>query len=146
MTVFGAILVRIFPYLDQNYSEYVHFLRSEYFFRDCRVAWKSFQSSSSQMFHKIVVLKNFIKYTRKDICRSLFFNKIAGLKRRETPGQVLSCKFCKNFKNTYFMKYLRVATSENQAFWNALTDNKYWMLISKLHFIALVGEEKFPHC
>ena len=44
------------------------------------------------------------------------------------------------------MKYLRVATSENQAFWNALTDNKYWMLISKLHFIALVGEEKFPPC
>ena len=44
------------------------------------------------------------------------------------------------------MKYLRVTTSENQVFWNALTDDKYWMLISKLHSIPLVGEEKFPHC
>ena len=122
---FGAIpylaeIFRISPYsvqmpenADQNNSEYGHFLRIEYFLKDCRVAWKNSKAAVHWMFYKLVVLKNFTKFTRKDLCRSLFFNKVAGLKKRQTPGRVLSWRFFKNFKNTYFMKHLRASFSEN---------------------------------
>ena len=43
------------------------------------------------------VLKNFTKFTRKQLCWSLFINKVA---------QMLFCKFCKIFKDTYFEKHL----------------------------------------
>ena len=35
----------------------------------------------SQRFFKIVVLKNFAKFAGKHLCQSLFFNKVAGLRR-----------------------------------------------------------------
>ena len=31
--------------------------------------------------------------------------------RKETLAQVFSCKFCENFKNTFFTENLRVTTS-----------------------------------
>ena len=37
-----------------------------------------YRSSRSEMFYKIDVLKNFAKFTRRLICRSLFFNKVTG--------------------------------------------------------------------
>ena len=33
-----------------------------------------------EVFYKKGVLKNFVKFTGKHLCQSLFFNKIAGLK------------------------------------------------------------------
>ena len=40
-----------------------------------------------------------------------FFKKVGGLAcnfiKTETPTQVFSCEFSKNFKNTFFMKHLR---------------------------------------
>ena len=35
--------------------------------------------SRSQMFSKVGVIKNFAKITRKHLCWSLFFSKVAGL-------------------------------------------------------------------
>ena len=47
------------------------------------VALDNFISKSSclQMFYKIVVLKNFVKFTEKCQCRSLFAKKLQTLKR-----------------------------------------------------------------
>ena len=39
------------------------------------------RSSRSQMFFKTGVRKNFAKFTGKHLCQSLYFNKVAGLKR-----------------------------------------------------------------
>ena len=76
-------------------------------------------SSHSQRFFKIGALKIFSNFTRKQLCWSLFFNKVAGLRRKiykfikkETPTQVFSCEICKNFKNTYFEEHLH-----NDYFW-----------------------------
>ena len=39
-----------------------------------------YRSSRTEVFCKKVVLKNFAKFTRKHLCQSLFFNKVAGLR------------------------------------------------------------------
>ena len=54
------------------------------------------------------VLRNFAKFTGKDLCQSLFFNK------KETLAQVFSCEFCDIFKNTFFHKTPLVAASEDR--------------------------------
>ena len=46
------------------------------------------------------------------------FNKVAGSKpanifKRDSPTQVFSCKFCKNFQNTFFKEDVRATASEN---------------------------------
>ena len=38
------------------------------------------------------VLKNFVKFTGRHLCQSLFFNKVAI--KKETLAQVFSCEFC----------------------------------------------------
>ena len=52
---------------------------------------------------KKVVLRNFAKFTRKDMRQSLFFNKVVGL----TLEQVFSYEFCKISKNTFFTEHLQ---------------------------------------
>ena len=50
------------------------------------------------------VLRNFENFTGKNLCQSLFFNKVAGLRpasKKETLAQVFSCEFCKISKNTF---------------------------------------------
>ena len=39
-----------------------------------------FRSSRPEVFCKKGVLRNFVKFTGKDLCQSLFFNKVAGLR------------------------------------------------------------------
>ena len=70
-----------------------------------------FKSSSSQMFFKIGVLKNFAIFTGKHLCWSLF-NKVAGWEacnffEKETPTHVSSCEYCKVFKNSFFTEHLQ---------------------------------------
>ena len=47
--------------------------------------------------------------------KKLFLNEVAALKAcnftKRIPTQVFSCEYCKIFKNIYFEKYLRTATS-----------------------------------
>ena len=38
------------------------------------------RNSRPNVFSKKVILKNFAKFTRKHLCQSLFFNKVAGLR------------------------------------------------------------------
>ena len=43
------------------------------------------------------VLNNFVKFTGKHLCWSLFFNEVA--------------EFCENFKNTFFTGHIRATVS-----------------------------------
>ena len=56
------------------------------------------------------VLRNFAKFTGNNLCQSLFFNKVADLKK-ETLAQVFSCEFCEIFKDTFFWRTPPVAAS-----------------------------------
>ena len=58
-----------------------------------------------------VFFKNSQNSHEKHMCQSLFIKKHEGLIKNETPTQVVSCEFCKIFKNTYFEENLRTATS-----------------------------------
>ena len=60
------------------------------------------------------VLRNFIKFTGKQLCQSLFFNKAAGVRpanllKKETLPQVFSCEFCEISKKTVFYRTPPVA-------------------------------------
>ena len=57
------------------------------------------RSSRPEVFCKKGALKNMAKFTGKRHCRSLFFNRVAGLK------QVFSCEFCEVFKDTFFIEH-----------------------------------------
>ena len=68
------------------------------------------------------VLKNFVKFTGKHLCQSFFFNKVADLRpkacnfiKKETLAQMLSCEFCKIFKNTFFTEHLWMTASKNHS-------------------------------
>ena len=50
-------------------------VQSKYFF-------KTYRSSHPEVFCEKGVLRNFTKFIGKQLCQSLFFNKVAGLRRR----------------------------------------------------------------
>ena len=64
------------------------------------------RSSRSEMF--CGTFKNFAKFTRKHLCRSLYFNKVVlqacYFIKKETLAQLFSCESCKIFKNSFFIK------------------------------------------
>ena len=64
------------------------------------------RSSLPEVFCRKGVLRNFAKFTGKQLCQSLFFNKVAGLRpvKKETLTQVFPCKFCETFKEHLFYK------------------------------------------
>ena len=58
------------------------------------------RSSQQEVFYKNDVPENFTKFIEKNLRRSLFFNKVAGLQlstllKIETSVQVFSCEFLK---------------------------------------------------
>ena len=57
------------------------------------------------------VLGNFAKFTGKNLCQSLFFNKVATLFKKQTLAQLFSCEFCKSSKKTFFTEQLRATAS-----------------------------------
>ena len=61
-----------------------HKLSTYYYNADVCKDPNDYRSSRSEVFWKNGVLKNFAKFTRKHLCQSLFFNKVAGLQ---------ACKF-----------------------------------------------------
>ena len=75
------------------------------------IHWLCFIFRSSHQTCSIIkgVLRNFAKFTGKHLCKSLFFNKVAGL--HETLAQVFSCEFYKISKNTFFTEHLRTTAS-----------------------------------
>ena len=66
------------------------------------------QKQSLEVLCKKGVFKNFENFTGKQLCRGLFFNKVAGAAcsfiKKETLAQAFSCKFCEIFKNTFFYR------------------------------------------
>ena len=66
---------------------------------------------------EIGVLKTFTKFTGKQLCQSLFFNKGVDLRpatslKKEILVQVFSCEFCEIFNNTFFTEHLRAIASK----------------------------------
>ena len=78
-----------------------------------------FRSSHQRCTLKKRVLRNFIKFTWKFLCQSLFFRNVVGLSlqlyykrdstqvflnfiKKETLAQVFFCEFCEISKNTFF--------------------------------------------
>ena len=57
------------------------------------------------MFYKTDVLEDFAKHKKTSVPESCF-NKVADL-LKETPVQMFSSKFCKIFKNVYFIEHFR---------------------------------------
>ena len=55
------------------------------------------------MFFQVVVLKNFVIFTEKN----LFFNKVDSKDTKEAPTQVFPCEYCEGFKNIFFTEHLR---------------------------------------
>ena len=64
---------------------------------------------------KEVVLRNFAKLTGKHFCKSLFFNKAAGLRHgtgtKKRPWHRCFCEFCEISKNTFFTEHLWTTAS-----------------------------------
>ena len=59
------------------------------------------------------ILENFVKFTRKHLCWSLFFNKITDLQlaillEKRLRHKCFPFEFCKIYKNTFFIEHLRV--------------------------------------
>ena len=63
-----------------------------------------FGSSRPEVFCKKGVLKNFTKFTGKGLCQSLFFNKIAGLKKR--LWHRCPVNFVKFLRTPFFVEHL----------------------------------------
>ena len=72
-------------------------------------------TTGNQMFIKDV-LRNFLKITGKQPCRSLFLNKVAGIYykifkgtfiKKEFLAQMYSSEFFEIFKNTFLIEHLR---------------------------------------
>ena len=100
--------------------------------------WWMLRSSCPRVFYKIGVPKIFVNFTGKHLCRSLFLNKITGIRpatllknsdtgvflwflrnsqacnfiRKETSTQVLSCEFCEIFKDIFFSRTPPLAAFE----------------------------------
>ena len=68
------------------------------------------RSSRPQLFCKKGVLQNFANF---HLCRSLFFNKIVGLRPpsynfiKKALALIFSSEFCKVFKSTHFAEHLQ---------------------------------------
>ena len=83
--------------------------------------------------------RNFTKFTRKCLCQSLFFNKVAGLKKA-TLAQVLSCEFCEISKNTFSYGTPLVAASVRDM-WSGAKNKDLIKL--KANLLRIVLKTKF---
>ena len=63
----------------------------------------TYRSSRPEVFYKKGVLRNFAKFTRKHLCHSLFFNKVAGLR----PATLLKKRLWHSCFPVNFAKFLR---------------------------------------
>ena len=74
-----------------------------------------FRSRRPEVLCKKGFLKNFIRFTGKHLCQSLFFKEVVddayNVIKKETLSQVFSCKFCEFFKNTFFHRTAAMAAS-----------------------------------
>ena len=76
-----------------------------------------FRSSRPEVLCKKGVLTNFIKFTGKHLCQSLFFNKVTG--RR--PVTLLNKKLWHRCFSVHFMKFLRTPFQIEHLWWLLLS-------------------------
>ena len=69
-----------------------------------------------EVFCKKVVLTNFTKFTGKQLCQSLFFNKVADLR----PATILKKRLWRRFFRVNFMKFLKTPF---------FTEHLWWLLL-----------------
>ena len=79
-----------------------------------------FGSSRPYAFCKIGALKNFAKFTGKHMCQSLFFNKVVGLRTRDS-GTVVFLKIDEFSKNTFLHRTPLVAASDYYLTFNIIS-------------------------
>ena len=74
------------------------------------------KSNCPDVFCEEGVLINFAKFTGKNLCEGLFFNKAAleALTKKETLAQVFSCEFCEISKSTFFYRTTLVIAPETR--------------------------------
>ena len=65
--------------------------------------WQIFSEAATTLFYKKDVLRYFTKFTRKRLCQSLFFNKVADLK----PATSLRQRLWQRWFPVNFVKFLR---------------------------------------
>ena len=79
---------------------------------------KIFRGSDSRLYYKKAVLRGLKNFTEKNLCMSLFLNKVAGLhpeffSKKNASVHVFSCKLC---QRTFLAKHVRVTASAKYAF------------------------------
>ena len=79
------------------------------------------RSGRPELFCENGALRNYVKFTGKHQCESLFLNKVTGLwpatlLKKETLAQVFSCEFYEISKNTFFNRRAPVAASDVSLF------------------------------
>ena len=65
------------------------------------------RSSRQEVFCKKSVLRNLAKFTGINLWQSLFFNKVAGLIKKETRAQVVCYEFCQFLRTAFLVGHLR---------------------------------------
>ena len=81
------------------------------------------RSSRPEVFCKKGVLSNFTKFTGKQLCQSLFFNKVAGLKR--LWHRCFPVNFVKFLRTPFFTEHLS------------------WLLLKKVYCLTLILLQRF---
>ena len=88
---------------------YIFFLLL-WFLGDCLLSlFVFFRRSLPEVFYKKGALRKFIKFTRKHLCQSPFFNKVAGLR----PATLLKKRLCHSCFPVSFVKFLRTPFLQN---------------------------------
>ena len=81
------------------------------------------RSSHWEVFSVKGVPRNFVKFTGKHLCQSLFFNKVAGLK----PATLLKKRIWHRCFPVNFEKFLRTSFFIEHLRWLLLWGTKYWL-------------------
>ena len=93
---------------------------------------------------KKAVLKSFVIFTGKHLCRSLFLIKLQTYRPatllNATPTLVFSCEYCVTFKNTYFVKNLRTAAYKIATSNNRLKPLKTWLVNEIIYSAKIISD------
>ena len=104
--------------LSQNYQGYrsnilflVFNVQRRPFVRERTIETRIYRNSRPEVFCKKGVLRNFVKFTRKHLCQSLFLNKITGLRpvtllEKRLWRRCLSVNFAKFLRTPFFTEHL----------------------------------------
>ena len=103
-------LATVFPdhYFSTDYGSSLIFWKVWLLFEIC-----SSRSSRPEVFLKKGVLRNSTKFTRKHLCQSLFFNKVAGF----SPATLLKNRLWNGCFPVNFVKFLRTSFYIEDFWW-----------------------------